>query len=196
MNKIEICNFALSKVGERPIVDLPPAEDTENSRRCDWFLRIILEDLLAKHNWRFAQKELALTQLSGVTSVIGEYIYNLPGDCLRPIDVLPLGHVDSWHILGSRLICNYDSVTLTYIDKNAANGPYPPWFANAVAHRLAADLGPAVSRENDYIHVLNAAARVAFDEAKTTDANQGNEYPYTNHNPREDSFVTGVSQAR
>lgn len=196
MNKIEICNFALSKVGERPIVDLPPAEDTENSRRCDWFLRIILETLLSKHNWKFAQKELALSALSSETSEIGDYVYALPGDCLRAIDVLPLGHNDSWHIVGNRLICGYDEVSLVYIDKNAANGPYPAWFANAAANALAADLGPAVARENDYVHILNAAKREAFDEAKTIDANQGNEYPYTHHDPREDSFVTGTSPAR
>lgn len=191
MNKIEICNYALSRVGASPITDLPPAEDTEDSRRCDWMLRVILESILSEHNWKFAQKELALSQLSGVTSEMGSYIYSLPGDCLRPIDVLPLGHTDTWHVIGSTVVCNYSSATLLYMSKDLVNGPYPPWFGRAVAAELAAQLGPALSREFDYIGFMQGEARSAMDVAKVTDSNQGNVYRPTDHDPSTDSFVTG-----
>lgn len=195
MNKIEICNFALSQVGERPIVDLPPGEDSENSRRCEWFLRVLIQQYLAKYPWKFALREVELAEVASAESEIGDYVYELPGDCLYPVDVLPLGHTDNWHIVGSRIICDYDEVTLLYVSNVAENGPFPPWFAYALSTKLAAHLGPAVARENDYVHVLNANAREAFDDAVTTDANQGNTYPRTDCNPSDDSFVTGVSRA-
>lgn len=194
MNRVEVANYALTMVGESPIRDFPPGEDTTNSRRVNALLKVLTKSLATTRDWKFLRKEATLAYLDE-ESELGERVYSLPGDCLKVIEVFPIGRADTWWIRGDRLICNLDEITVLYTSLEKIEGPYPDWFGMALATLLASRMAPLVNKQDiSFTHTLNAQAREAEAKAGAIDANQGNRYKGTGDgtNEREDSFVTGT----
>jgi len=194
---LEIVNSALASTGQHPIEGFPPVEDTTLSRLCDVQIRDTVSLLIASHQWGFASKEAALTVVSGETSSLGSYVYQLPADCLRVWEVLPVGRYNTeWTIIGSRLISDVADASILYQSETAVNGPFPIWFADAAAWHMASTLLPALSKvptsssSFDFIHIVNDKARRALNRALVIDLNQRNRIGMR-ESATSDSFITG-----
>lgn len=134
---VTICNSALRKIHETPIVDL------SESGPCDHFYPLIRDEMFARHDWSFATSRASLA--STTESVIGNdnatlNVYNFPTDpfCFRVIEVL--NSTASWFVEGRQILTSLSSpVDIRYIARTNED-VFPPWFVSALATRLAQEL--------------------------------------------------------
>ncbi len=133
---LEICNIALSKLGERPITELDP-NGTYASRLCYLHYHPVRREVLCASRWSFA------TQLTTLRAAANEHAdgthtlaHTLPVNCLRVLEV----NSPNWTLRGRRLYCTAESVTLTYTADIDDSSVFDPLFTEALATRLACKL--------------------------------------------------------
>jgi len=80
LTDVQICNMALSEIGEKSIAAL--TEASENGRRCNQFYDHARKMVLAAHNWGFAKVRATLVEVSGETAEGWDYLYLYPPKCL------------------------------------------------------------------------------------------------------------------
>lgn len=89
MDKIEICNMALSRIGLSPIEAL--TEVSEEARRCDQFYEHDRRVVLRRFPWPWATRRVDLPQIAVDDVMPRDYVYayRYPADCacLRKIYV-------------------------------------------------------------------------------------------------------------
>lgn len=93
MDKIEICNMALSRIGESPIEAL--SEASEAARKCNQFFEHDRRVVLRRYPWPWATRRV---ELAAMVDSPQDYLYayRYPADCcyLRKIySVAPDGHL-------------------------------------------------------------------------------------------------------
>ena len=87
-SEVDICNDALAVVGDAANVSsISPPDTSAQAGHCARFYPMARDQLLEMHPWNFATKRAALSLLSE-TSNQWQYVYALPGDCLRALVVL------------------------------------------------------------------------------------------------------------
>jgi hypothetical protein len=74
---------------------------------------------------------------------------------------------------GELIYSDYEFAVLEYIAIVDNPSQYPPKFVSALAWRLAMDLAPVLQQSMASTEVLAQRYRMAIDEAKTHNANQG-----------------------
>lgn len=93
MDKIEICNMALSRIGESPIEAL--TESSEAARKCNQFYEHDRKIVLRRYPWPWATRRVELAAMTDSPQDY-RYAYRYPADCccLRKIyAVAPDGHL-------------------------------------------------------------------------------------------------------
>lgn len=80
-SKIEVCNRALSKLGDARITDLDA--DLKAARAVSAAFDSVRDDELRAHGWSFAMKRTQLAAEVVAPSFGFSYAYQLPTDCLR-----------------------------------------------------------------------------------------------------------------
>jgi len=183
---IRMCNMALAKLGGALITDFD--EGTKASRLCKVLYPMLRDELISEHSWSCMRK-VAVLSLLDAESDIGTYVYQLPADCILPIDLLPLGSVDAWHLVGSTVVTNVADASLIYTYSNTNPETFNWPFMRALISRLIVYLAPGIKGDSESVEKLTkeAEARVAL--AKTDDANIGSEYTYADNDANNDTFV-------
>ena len=88
--EVEICNLALSLLGEQAdVVSVNPSDGSENAGLCGRWFPLAKRRIFEEADWGFAQKRARLSQLSGVDSALygDEKAYAYPSDAVRIIDL-------------------------------------------------------------------------------------------------------------
>lgn len=80
MTELEVCNWALVKLGEPPITSLKEGGSTHASH-CKALLQPLHLSLLRRFEWSFAVSSTVLTPLTEASE--GRWVYPLPKNCLR-----------------------------------------------------------------------------------------------------------------
>jgi hypothetical protein len=80
---VDICNLALASLGINEIAALGTA--TAEERICSRFYAQTRDTYLSEHDWSFATKSLALTEIDPLPDDYGRYNfgYSYPADCLK-----------------------------------------------------------------------------------------------------------------
>lgn len=190
-----ICNLALSRIGVTNTIDSID-EDTAEARACKALYEHVRETLLASHPWSFATRRADLALLSddsADTSTVGGwgFTYSLPANCVQVLRV--------WG--GDRIPTNSTKVpfTLEYdatsgrvlrtdieaTDTNPVQVEYvyaidnpallPPWFRDAFAWALAADLAMALSVDDGRAARARQMAEQILSRAMAASANEQHE---------------------
>ena len=95
-SEVDICNLALGHLGDNATVaSINPPEGSAQAEHCKRFYPIARDSLLEMHNWNFAMRRIALTQVEQNWTE-WQYAYTLPSDCLNPISVLPPDAYDDY----------------------------------------------------------------------------------------------------
>lgn len=129
----EICNRALTLIGQEPIITLDDSSKT--SRLCKRFYESELEGLLRSYPWTFAIRRVQLGR-EAETPVFGfSYQFVLPSDCMRILDVSVLE--DEYKIENNRILTNDEAVKLRYVAKVTAANQFDAQFIEVLALRLA-----------------------------------------------------------
>lgn len=155
MNKLQLVNLALSKIGETPLSAL-----TEN-RPAALAVEAVYEPakrkLLSLCCWPWAAKKLALAR--SLDTVDGwTYCFALPADCIRPFHLSVPGVSETgqgmnygfppvqWEQVGNLVCTELDSVVLRYVS-DVDVSRFPADAADLFAIRLAADIASSLSRD-------------------------------------------------
>ncbi len=162
MNKVDICNLALARVGNAPIHSL--ADDSAEARRCAMLFEPVLRRVLRSGHWSCARALARLAELAEPPPFGFSRQYQLPSDCLRLIRLN--GGADTCRRVGDRLHTDAAYAHIEYV-RNAIPGELDDLCAEAVACLLARELAVAVNADpqlseallKEYLMTASCAAR-------------------------------------
>lgn len=144
LSPLEICNRALSKLGQRHITGLDKTQDPI-SQQCALLYHPARREVLCACRWSFAVKASVLKSIPKSfykTQTIPppfSFAYELPEACLRVLDV-PL---KKWSLSGRQLMTMQEGnarLTITYIEDSEMVEDWDPLFTEALVCRLAEKL--------------------------------------------------------
>ena len=116
-----------------------------------------LEFCLSLYSWPFALRYAVLAQSADAPPFGYRYAYQLPGDCMRVLDVRrhgDTGEVQTWayryqgprySIVGQEIYTDADSLALRYVS-NDREMAVSETFADALAWKIAFEISPYVSQ--------------------------------------------------
>ncbi len=136
---LDICNLALSKLGESPI-DGIDANGNPAARLCYLHYHPVRREVLCANRWSFAT---ILTTLHSAEEGAGEepalqhaLSHTLSTDCLRVLEVSSPG----WTLRGRSIFCASPDIRVLYIADIEDTSLFEPLFMEALATRLACKL--------------------------------------------------------
>lgn len=175
-SETDICNLALSHLGEAPIESLN--EDSTAARACALNYETTRDGVLRSHRWNFAQTRAALAQLEATPAFGWSYAYALPADCLRVLEVndSEVGDVISgpFIIEGRNLLTDETSVNLVYLRRITDVSQFDVLFIEALALKLAVVLSEKIrGTTGKTAELLSAYDNKTAPLARRVDANEG-----------------------
>lgn len=135
LSVLDICNLALSKLGESPLRGIDP-NGSLPSRMCYMHYHPVRREVLCANRWSFACARTTLTGAEPATDGEHSVAHTLPTDCLR---VLEVGH-HGWTLRGRAIYCPAGSIRILYIRDEENTAHFEPLFIEALATRLACKL--------------------------------------------------------
>lgn len=190
---VDICNLALSLLGERAeVAAISPPDGSVESQHCGRFYPMARDELLEMHAWSFAARRVVLAQVEN-TRPGWAYAYALPAGCLKVRAVLdtqaPDDMVSDDYLVestddGARVICtNRPEATLLYTSALSDTTRYSPLFVAALGRLLAVKLAGVVIKGAAGMQVAKAQEQlflVERAEAISSDSNVGSSRNATN----------------
>lgn len=176
-SQVGIVNLALTVLGADRITSL--SDNVENARRINAVYDYCLEDVLRAHPWNFSITRVELALL-GTTPVFGySYEFQLPGDCLRVVEVNNgTALITDFTIEGRKLLCDYDDdVYIKYIANVTDPNQYTSQFILVLSTRIAAELAYAITNNKataDQIFNLYAQRLQQTKETDTQESSTAN----------------------
>ena len=155
-NAVEICNLALSFLGDRATVaSINPPEQTAQAQMCATYYPIARSALLEMHDWSFATKRAILARLDDEDDSGWNGVYQLPSDTMHVIRVKPYGTENPlvrdgvqypffetnptdcrFDVLGRKLYTNAENPVAHYVSSEVSEGALcQPRSAQARAFR-------------------------------------------------------------
>jgi hypothetical protein len=136
---VDICNSALLRLGQERITSL--ADTNARAVICDEQYPKTRDRVLTNDIWSFSIVRDELTA-SGASLAWGDgSVFDLPLDCVRLVTVLNPDLVKiRYSIENRKLIANEETLYIRYVSNTAAEANYDPYFSEALALMLAADM--------------------------------------------------------
>lgn len=191
---ISICNVALSVMGQRSIRTF---EDNVNAKLCENVYNFALTFIMYRLDWAFARgyKKLNKVLEHGIPIGAREAIYQLPSDCLRPLELSPKGNFDSWEVIGDKIRArdfgdtDEDRPILRYTKKETNPGLFSETFSSLLVDFLVAKLsGPIAGISMKETTQLYNQFLSNLEMMTAIDANIGSEERLPDDTPGLDSF--------
>jgi len=170
MSIVQICNIALSKLGQQAINSL--TEDSPVARYCSIFYDPIKDEVLRGHNWNFAGKRVSLAPVSDAPVFGYSYAFNLPADCIK-VRYLNDSAI-SWTVEGRTILANTDSINVVYTSRIEDTTLFDPFFISVLATRLAAELAVPITSSATLGQNLFKSYQIQLDSARAADARENN----------------------
>ena len=185
LTKTQICNMALSKIGDsRSQLTDVDTDDTSVSRQCLLHYEQTLHELVRMHSWNCTKERAKLVD-SGNTPTFGwEYEFDLPANSLRPLYLTPqqestrfLKPTIDWTVEVDKVLANHEEVWLLYI-KEPTPAEMDPLFAQAFYTLLASKLVvPIGSKATTEEKLLTEFMQVIMPEARRVNSFEGKDSP-------------------
>lgn len=133
LTPLDICNLALSRLGESPITAIDP-NGSLPARMCYMHYHPVRREVLCAHRWSFATVSTTLQSAEeGTGDDTHQLRHSLPSDCLRVLGV----NSRSWTLRGRAVYCSAPTIRLLYIADVEDTGLFEPLFVEALVLRLA-----------------------------------------------------------
>lgn len=149
-SQIRIINTGLNRLGEVRITSITDTTRVAVAVNEAWDM--IRADLLSKHPWNFAIRDVELARLAGFgplplvpANADFYYKYQLPADLLRLLKVY--GSTD-FKMQDRKIITNESAVKIKYVTDITDTETWPPYFADLVSQRIAAQLAYFVTKSS------------------------------------------------
>lgn len=195
-SRVEICNMALSNIGDgATVTSIDPPDGSLQARICAQFFDIAVNKAMEAHAWDFAVKRVSPT---AVTTDRSEWLfsYTLPDDYMGVLTVLPEGATDDDHIRGmsirvpytiavdaygaKRLFANSENVILLYKSRVWDSAQWSESFVIYLSWVLASMIAPPQIKGDKGIEASKMALQMAkfhLSEAQTYDVQTSREKP-------------------
>lgn len=161
---IDICNVALSRLGQTQITAL--TEDDKKARLCNVFYAPMRDALLEEQWWPFATKRETLARLTATPDSEFDYYYQLPSDCLTPRCLVD--DTIEYTIEGDRLATDSTAdIELVYTKKETDTTKFSAMFADLLAYRIALELVIPLTidvNRRDRIEAAYERARIKYSQ--------------------------------
>lgn len=174
MTEVDICNRALGRLGEQPILTVSDAGTA--GRACQTHFAGTRDEVLRSHRWNFATTRVALTRLVPDPPFGWACAFGLPADFIRAAEVngAEEGVGRPWTIEGNTLLTDEEEINLVYIFRETNVARWDSLFCEAVslklASKLATHLRGSASQVSDFVAEYD---RLMAPLARRVDANEG-----------------------
>lgn len=165
---VEICNKALSLLGQNLITDF--SENTPEALACRTHWPFVRNQVLRSHPWNCAIERKAIPRLLDAPVNEFTYKYQLPADCLRVLSIDP---DQIFSIEGRTLLCDTDSIILKYIKELSDSSQYDPELADALSYIMASELCYQMTSSTSQVDYLRTTGEEKLSNAKASDALEG-----------------------
>lgn len=175
-----ICNRALTKVGDDRIISID--DDTERARVLKALWDDLVDSEIRARNWNFAMKRASLAALVSTPDWGFDYEYQLPADCLRPVQISEYFLSDSltdfrastevpFQIEGLKILTNLAApLPIRYLRRVTNVGEWDKSFVDVFACKLAVDACERLSQNSSKKEMLLGEYRLAIAAAVRADA--------------------------
>lgn len=172
---VDICNRALDKLGQGPIVSLE--DGTKSANLCNRNWPLIRDQVLRDHPWNFSIRRVTLAP--DVTEPVWGFLYRspLPTNCLRVIEVKDLSQGD-YQVEGKAILSNQDVLYVRFIARITDPNEYDALFQDAVASRLAVELCESLTQSNTKKDLLIQEYDLILTKAKRADGQENPPAPF------------------
>lgn len=168
-SRVEICNRALDKLGSAPITSLD--DNVKSARACARMFDSVRDAELRDHQWNFAIARASLPELDEAPVYGFSKQYQLPGDCLKVVEIDPFG---DWKIEGRRVLTNIPApLRIKYIRRIGETSSFDALFVEALAARLAQELSETLTQSNSKKRAAQDDYSQAIRRARRSDAIEG-----------------------
>ena len=153
LTKIDLCSFALLKLGEEPIQSL--TDNSASAQLARSLFDPVIESLLTLHPWRFAQKTFELTKTTDDDFVI-------PSEVLRIIKC-------PGEVIGDKIIYSSETVSISAIIRTDVEY-FPSYFTSLAATKLAMEFCIPLLGDQNIFRMLAALYESELRAAKFIDS--------------------------
>lgn len=179
---VEICNLALSHLGKSGVVTaINPPDGTREADYCKQFYPVARDELLERHDWRFATRRTTLEELAeNPQEALWGYAYGRPNLAIRILAVLLPESTDDTETQkfveetnedGSGILYTHvEDAQVRYIWKQEDTAKYTPLFTIALSWKLAQYLAGPLTKDPKIIQACAQSAEMAFAQATAFDA--------------------------
>ena len=177
ISAVEICNLALSRLGEKRIASLD--EKTKEANECSLFYERDRRAALRAHPWSFATVVETLAPLATAEADY-DYAYQKPAGCLR---VVKIPNVNSnspddttkFKVRGQKILTDQEAATLEYIQDVEDPNNFDEQFIEALSYRLAMDLALSLTGKLEKLQAMASIYNDMISQAATSDASEERE---------------------
>lgn len=174
---VQICNAALSLIGETQITNATLSDATEAERQCNLLYDLSKEYLLRAHPWNFAETRATLARITETPPFEFSYYYQIPSDCLRILHTINTNeevNPEDYKIEGARRIAT-DATTLNiiYIKNETDPTQFDTLFVQALIYHLGAHLAMVLSDNRTLSDSLMEKFDMYMKQAKMIDGQEG-----------------------
>lgn len=173
MTPTDICNMALSRLGEPRISDID--ENTPRGISCRTHYEVVRDSLLRSHPWNFAVSRALLSQSATAPAFGFSYAYALPSDFLRlmTLNGIQAEMCVSEYTLESGQILTYsDEAKITYVRRVTDPTAYDPIFLEVLAFRLASAVAMDITSDLEKRDSMEQFAALRLSAATFTDSGE------------------------
>jgi len=185
LTKIDVCNHALLKVGADTIASLDVASATDegtiqSAKLCNILYDQALEEVMRLYTWNCCTKRATPVRLAEVPAFGYDYMYQLPNDCMRVINVFDSvqEYIDDvqWVIENNKILCNYNIIYLKYVAKPTNVGELDPLATRALICMLAIKLStPMQLNDKQTKSIIQELETIVLPAARSIDTIENKE---------------------
>lgn len=173
MTETDICNMALSRLGEARIVSL--SDSTTAGRLAALHYAPTRDAVLRSHRWNFALRRATLSEMAAAPAFGWAHQFHLPADWLRvcELNASEEGLGREWKIEAGTLLTDAETAQIVYVARVTEAEQFDPLFAQALALKLAAACTGVLRGSNAAVgDLLGEYERITAPLARRIDGNE------------------------
>ena len=163
-SKVEICNWALQKLGQPAIMSLD--DNSANAKRCAQEYDSALGVVLRSYPWPFALRRAKLVLSTEKPAYEYANYFALPPDVARIISIATEGR--PFQIEGKFIATNASAVFMKYVSSAVNESHLDRYTAEAVALLLASKLAIVITENAQLKDMLNTEYQMVLQSAMNT----------------------------
>jgi len=169
VSEVDICNFALMKLGHTAILSL--IDDSDEARACNAAYAICRDEVLAARPWNFATDWYLLEQLVAAPADPNFSLsYQLPTNTLKVWGLDTQGW--DYNVQMGKLYTNLSAPTAQITKRITDSGSFSAHFVTTLGYRLAAEMCDSIVAKHTTANDLMIAYERKLQDASTSDGQE------------------------